>query len=349
MSVSAAANPSITPLALSPPEEGKTLEVAPGVRWIRMPLPFQLDHINLWLLEDEDGWTLVDTGYSSNRTRAIWDKLFAESLEGRPITRVISTHFHPDHMGLAGWLVDRWDCAFVTTLGEWLCGRMLSLETHDIAVARTARYYQRTGLAAETLAAITERANPYAHSVWPLPGSFLRVRDGEEIIIGGSHWRILVGRGHTPEHVCLHSPERRILISGDQVLPRISPNVSVWATEPLADPLRDFRNTINDLRQLPPDYLVLPSHDWPFHGLHARLEDLDRHHLERLDEAHHACATPLTAAEVTRIMFPRALDTHQTMFAVGEAVAHLNYLVAKKRLTRRFDPEDGVYRYMQPA
>lgn len=333
---------------LTQPEEGVAVRVAPGVSWVRMPLPFALDHINLWLLDDGHGWTLVDTGYSSNRTRTAWETLFAGALAGKPLTRIIATHFHPDHIGLAGWMMERWPQArFATSLSEWLYGRMLSLERLDLSQARTGHFYHAAGAEPAMIETLVARANLYSESVWTLPPTFHRLRHGQELVIGADRWQVLMGQGHTPEQVCLYAPERGLFLSGDQVLPRISPNISVWPTEPDAEPLSDFLATLAALRPLAAgDPLVLPSHGQPFHNLAGRIEELITHHHLRLEETWSACRVPHTAAEITRLMFNRPLDPHQTMFALGEAIAHLNHLCATRRIVRETDAA-GIDRYRQ--
>lgn len=332
------------------PEPGETREVAPGVHWLRMPLPFKLDHINLWLLEDGDGWTIVDTGINSDLTRGIWEKLFTGPMAGRPVTRVICTHFHPDHMGLAGWLTQRWGVSLWATLAEWLMGRMLWLDTdHDAVVAVQHAFYRRAGLDGERLEALAGRGNQYVRGVSEIPHSFHRLRDGDAIEVGGRAWRVIVGHGHSVEHACLYCAETGVLISGDQVLPRISPNVSVWPNQPDANPLALFLDNQAVFKPLPASTLVLPSHDAPFHGLHARLEQLARHHDDRLAEIEAACSRePSSAADLLPVLFSRELDLQQMSFAVGEVLAHLHHLVGLGRLARTMD-DDGVERFGKPS
>ena len=320
------------------PGSGEVTEVAPGILWIRMPLPFALDHINLWLIREEGGWTLVDTGFGDDPTRAAWEQVERAVLGGAPIQRVVCTHCHPDHMGLAGWMRERWGTPLWTSQTEWLHGRMVSLDSVEAAEANWARFYQRAGLSGEGLDRVVKRAGSYRRSVTPIPCTYRRVRDGDELRIGGDPWRIVVGRGHSPEHVCLYGPARGVLIAGDQVLPSITPNVSVWANEPDAEPLSDFLASLATLRRLPDDLLILPSHGRPFVGLHRRLHELSVHHRERLDQVLSACAQARTAYEVTRTMFARDLDPHQSAFAVGESIAHLNHLVASGVVAREQAP-----------
>lgn len=319
------------------PEAGTTQEVFPGIHWLRMALPFALDHINLWLLQDGDGWAVVDTGVNDEATRAAWETLLA----GRTITRLICTHFHPDHMGLAGWMAARHDVALTATLGEWCFGRMLTLETGEDYTANQVEHYRRAGLGADLLEGVRERVGSYRHRVAPLPTSISTIKHGSRLTIGGREWQVVVGRGHAPEHACLWCAEANVLISGDQILPRISPIVGVWPQQPDDDPLGDFLASLETLKTLPADALVLPSHGLPFRGLHARADDLIHHHAQRLDQLR-AAAGPATALELSRTLFRRELDPQQMGFAVGETLSHANHLVALGEW-QRHSRADGVW------
>lgn len=320
------------------PEDGHSREVETGLLWIRLPLPYRLNHVNVWAIDDGDGWTVVDTGLADSRTRGIWEDLLAGPLLGRAVNRVIATHFHPDHIGLAGWLTERTGACFAASLADWLFARALSADSSAGLETSMERFYRRAGLDAETLAAIVARGNSYARSVDTIPPTLTRLRHGDALAIGESMWRVITGGGHTPESVCLYRPQTPLLISGDQVLPRISPNVSVWPNEPDADPLSDFLASFDALLALPDDVLVLPSHGRPFRGLHRRLAALRAHHEERLAEIETFCRTPRTAAQVADRLFGGGLDPHQAVFAVGEAIAHLNHLIRHGTLERRDDP-----------
>jgi glyoxylase-like metal-dependent hydrolase (beta-lactamase superfamily II) len=315
------------------PPAGGAVEVTPGVVWVRMPLPFALDHVNLWLLEDGDGWTLVDTGHGDDATRAAWDALTLSVLRGRPVRRVIATHHHPDHIGLSGWMARRWGAELWCTRTEWLLARALSLRPLRETRVATREYYRRAGIPAKELEPLVECVRSYPDAVGA-PPSFRRLRDGDELRIGDLRWRVIVGGGHAPEHACLHSPERGLFISGDQVLPHITPNVSIWPCEPEEDPLTEFLGTVEALRSLPSETLVLPSHGRPFVGLQRRCEELAVHHRARLDAVLAACEEPRTANEVMAVLFERDLDPHQMTFGIGEALAHLNHLLATGRLRR---------------
>ncbi len=339
---------SLTPLqfpVVGSPKPGETLAVAPGVWWLRMPLPFALDHINLWLLEDGLGWTIVDTGYASAETKELWKRIFAERLGGLPVTRVIVTHYHPDHIGLAGWLAEHWQAPLWITEKEWLFARVMSRGADDFGPLRRS-FAHRAGLSHEASGLFGERENSYRRGVPSVPASFQRLADGRAVKIGGREWRVIVGEGHAPELACLYCSETGVLISGDQVLPKISPNVSVQAHEPDGDPLARFLSSLAKLREaVPAEALVLPSHNLPFFGLHTRIESLTVHHRARCDEVMAACERPKSAVELLPVLFRRSLDRHQMAFALGEALAHLHYLMYQGALVREIGA-DGVDRFV---
>lgn len=332
----------------APPGPGDAVDVAPGVRWIRMPLPFALDHINLWLLDDDDdGWTLVDCGYGDDPTRTMWARHFATTLQGRPIRRIIATHCHPDHVGNAAWLAQRHDAPVAMTHAEFLTAHATAGQHSGYTVAATIELFRRHGMAAEGLAALERRGNQYRRGVPELPDRFDRMLDGEVRRAAGASWRVLEGHGHSPEHASLYAAAKGVLISGDMLLPKISTNVSVWGVEPDADPLARFLDSLSAFETLPPDTLVLPSHGLPFRGIPLRVAQLRAHHAARLDElavAIAAAPAPASAAELVPVLFRRELDPQQIFFAMGEAIAHLNHLWRARRVERRI-AADGATRF----
>lgn len=328
------------------PDGGHAVEVAPGVHWVRMPLPFKLNHINLWVLDDGDGWTVVDTGINQPDVRQYWQQLFSGPMGAKPVKRMIVTHFHPDHVGLAGWFEEEYDIVLWMTLGEWGMARNLKLETPENILPHLARFYKRAGFDEKLMAIIPERGVSYPSRITMPPIGIRRIVEGELIEVGDHHWQVIIGTGHSPEHACLYCEDLNVLISGDQILPRISPNISIWPQEPNGDPLSQFLASLKRFEHLPQDVLVLPSHDYPFKGLHHRLSELAHHHDERLDETFALCEKPVSAYEVLKGLFTRELDSHQIFFAIGESLAHLHHLVAQGRL-RRYDDMDGVSRFVQ--
>ena len=320
------------------PAPGTTIEVAPGIHWLSTPLPFRLRAINLYLLEERDGWTIIDCGYARPDVRAQWEAVWAGTLGGKPVTRLIVTHFHPDHIGNSAWIAERWQVRPTMTQGEWLTAH-LALRDRD-AEHREALYhfYRANGLDAEREQVLRAGIVPYSSGV-ELPASFNRLIDGDELTIGGRSWRVIVGGGHSPEHASLYCDDYDgcgVLIAGDQLLPEITTNVSVWPGEPDADALGHFLASQERFAEiLRPDTLVLPAHRRPFRGVHARIEELRRHHRERLATLLGILEKgPLSAGELVPHLFAPGLDGHQTMFAMGEALAHLNYLLHRGKLAR---------------
>lgn len=311
-----------------PPAAGGTLEVMPGIHWLRLPLPFALDHINVWLLEDGDGWTLVDTGLGVDETREHWRTIAENVLDGRPIHRIIVTHYHPDHIGQAAWLADVHDAGVHITDGEMAHARRVHGMADEEAGGRIAELFEQHGLDADRVSAVRGRGNSYRRLVPRIPSQHTTLRDGDEVVIGERHWRIIVGRGHAPEHACLFSDsgDQPVLIAGDQVLPKISSNVSARPEAPHEDPLGDFLASLDRLGALPAETRVLPSHGSVFEGLPDRCGALIRHHEEHLERLLDALSEPGSAADMLPVLFRRALNNHQIMFAMGESLAHLRHL-----------------------
>jgi glyoxylase-like metal-dependent hydrolase (beta-lactamase superfamily II) len=320
--------------------------VAPGIFWLRMPLPFALDHINLWLLEDKDGWTIVDTGICRDEIKALWRKLLTDVMAKRPVKRIIATHFHPDHLGLAGWLEEECGAPLWMTGTEWLMGSFLYYDSDARTTTRTLDFYRRHGLSEQWLTKLNS-GNRYRRAVSPPPTAFYRIRDGDSISIGDKDWRVIVGNGHAPEHACLYCEALGTFISGDQILPKITPNISVYASEPDSNPLGLYLESLANFYALPQETLVLPSHGYPFTGLHARLDYIHEHHGDHFGELLAAIDQPRSAAELIPVMFQRQLDTHQIFFAMGECLAHLAYLTEGGQLVRYLS-KNGLYLFSRP-
>jgi glyoxylase-like metal-dependent hydrolase (beta-lactamase superfamily II) len=320
------------------PELGETIVIAPGVHWVRMRLPMQLNHINLWLLEEEDGWTVVDTGINDKITADAWTRLFEGAMRGPPVKRVIVTHLHPDHVGLAGWLVKRFNVTLWMTRTDYLLCRNLVADTGQDAPEEGVRFYRAAGFSDEAIAEYKTRFGGFGRGVYRLPQSYRRMQDGEQIAIGNRLWEVVVGRGHAPEHACLWCREDNLFISGDQILPRISSNVSVFPTEPEADPLQDWLDSCAKLRALlPDDALILPSHNEPFRGAPRRLTELIDGHEQRMERLVALCAEPERAVDVFPALFRSRITSGNYGMATGESVAHLNCLIARGRIRRSTD------------
>jgi glyoxylase-like metal-dependent hydrolase (beta-lactamase superfamily II) len=344
------------PLGETMPSIGAALNVVQGetgvsaIQWVRMSLPFALNHINLWLLRDEmegrKGWCVVDCCISHEKSKAQWEDIFANELEGLPILRVLVTHMHPDHIGLAHWLCQRWSATLWISATDYHVARIACQGPNGFGGERAAAYFGTHGLDdPDALREIQARTAYFPALVPSVPPQFRRLMDDMQLRIGGRGWRCISGYGHAPEHISLYCDSLGVLIAGDMVLPRISTNVSVYEAEPDADALALFLDSIDKFRSLPADTLVLPSHGKPFRGLHTRIDQLHDHHHARLSEVMDACArTPCSAANIVPVLFERTMDLHQTTFAMGEAVAHLNYLWHAGKL-RRFTDDDGVLRF----
>lgn len=328
------------------PTPDALFEVAPGVSWLRMPLSFELSHINLWVLDDGDGWTLVDCGLANETCKGVWRALLAGPLAAKPVKRVIATHFHPDHLGLAGWLVKKTGADLLMTRTEYLMAAMLSLGAAAEVPEAVVDFYRRVGWPDEGIQAFRARGwAGFSRVASPLPIQYRRLQHGDALEIGGHGWRVHVGRGHSPEHAALVCESLGVIISGDQLLPRITSNVSVFALEPNADPLGDWMTSLEALRLLPDELLVLPSHNEPFRGLRARCDQLLESHEAKLARLLDFCSGQArTAYESFYTLFGRPIGHGDIMMASGEALAHFNYLLYQKRMIR--DSSGPVDRYI---
>ncbi len=322
-------------LDIDPPQAGDLVEVAPGIHWVRMPLPLALDHINLWLLEDTDPadgsptWTIIDTGMGTRLTKEIWRTLLEGPAAGRRPAQLIATHYHPDHCGLAGWLTQTYGLKFRMTEGEWMIASLLWRVPDEDYAGSQDRFFARYGIPDEVRTFHREKGNEYRNGVGHPPEGFEPVRNGGTLRIGGREWSVITCGGHTTDHACLYCPELDVLISGDQVLPQISPIISVWWYKEGLSPLPDYLDGLSRLRTLPAGTLVLPSHRQPFHGLHTRIDQLSQHHADRLDDLRRgfAAVSAMAASDAVKILFPRPLDAMNMLFAAGETIAHLEHLV----------------------
>lgn len=325
------------PFAQGPTAQA-AVEVALGVNWLRMPLTGPLGFINVWAIAEDDGWAIVDTGLGGPETVQAWREAFKGPLGARRATRVFATHMHPDHVGMAGWLTRKYGCRLWITRLEFLTCRSLAADTGREAPEDGLRFYRAAGWDAEALETYRARFGFFGKMLHALPDSYHRLRDGDEIPIGGATWRVVVGCGHSPEHACLWNPELKLLISGDQVLPRISSNVAVFPTEPDGNPLHEWLTSLARIKTIVPDeVLVLPAHNDPFFGLHARIDHLIAGHERGLARLRRLLAEPKRAVDVFPALFRRAIDEAVLGMATGESLAHLNYLMARGEAVRETD------------
>ena len=330
------------PFGGAEPATGGVFQIAPGIDWVRLKIPGPLKHVNCWLLADTDGDALVDTGMNTAEARDAWKAIFSGPKANTRITKMIGTHFHPDHIGLAGWMCDHHAAPLIMTRAEWLTARMLAADARDSVPHEMLAFWRGAGWGPEQIDHATAKGwAGFRKIITPLPLSYTRIEDGDTLTIGTRDWRVVTGSGHCPEHACLLDEAGGILIAGDQVLPRISPNVSLGVTEPNADPLGEWFASIAKLKTLPADLLVLPGHGDPFTGLHTRLDAMDREHRERLDELAVFLAEPRRAVDCFGRLFRRAIGPDVLGMATGEALAHLRRLEVEGRATR--DTEDGVW------
>ncbi len=331
------------------PVAGNTVEVAPGVRWLTMPMPGSLGHINLYLLEDPGGWYVVDTGWANDETAALWEQIFASQLAGKPVIGVICTHMHPDHVGQAHLITERFRCPLLMTQAEYYQARAFTAAgPGPFGSWQGEEFFFRAGMGIESLATMrkawsSRRSGGFQNVIMP-PG-FKRLFDGMVLTIGEHDWTVVVGSGHSPEHACLHCQSLGIMISGDQILPIITSNVGVHPNEPESNPLRLWLESIDKLMQTPQNTLVLPAHNLPFYGVRDRLRQLTDHHEDRLLAIEEHCIEPVIATEILPVLFKRQLDAQNTMMALGEAIAHLHLLMHRNRILRTLD-DDGRYRFV---
>jgi glyoxylase-like metal-dependent hydrolase (beta-lactamase superfamily II) len=327
------------------PGPGGAIEVAPGVLWLRLPLPMALDHVNVYALDEGDGWTLIDTGIGTATCREAMEAALEGPLGGKPVRRVLVTHHHPDHIGLAGWFMER-GAELLTTRTAYLLARMLALDVQEKPVAEALAFYRAAGTPPDLVRKrAEERPFNFSDVIAPLPLGFTRIAEGDVLTLGGRRWRVRVGHGHAPEHATLWSEDDDLILGGDQLLPSISPNLGVYPTEPHADPVGDWLAACHGFQPLAHErHLVLPGHKLPFTGLPTRLDQLIENHVSALDRLEEFLATPATAAETFLTIFKRQIGAAEYGLALVEAVAHCQHLWHRGRATRT-KREDGAWVY----
>lgn len=333
----------------TPPAAGECIEVAPGILWARLALPFRLNHVNIFLIEDGDGYAAVDTGIADDRTKDAWLALLAGPLKGKRLTRLIVTHHHPDHIGLAGWLCSEFGIPLLTSQTGFLACNNISLSPNALGAEAYRAFYRAHGMNQQTAEMVSTQGNYYLRMVTPLPLTFFRLVAGEKLTIGTRVFDILSGDGHAPEQIMLYDASEKLLLAADQVLARITPNVSVWAVEPDGDPLGLYTRSLGAIAaNLPEDTFVLPGHELPFYGLQTRISEILAHHEERCGIILSAVRErPMTVADLVPVLFPRTLDPHQLSFAFSETHAHVNLLIHRENLVWDRDAE-GILRVVLP-
>jgi glyoxylase-like metal-dependent hydrolase (beta-lactamase superfamily II) len=329
-----------------PPAPGGLIDIAPGLRWLRLPLPYRLDHVNIYLIENEGGWTALDTGLGTEESKEMWEAVMAGPLAGEGLKSLVVSHYHPDHVGLAGWLCARFGIEMAMPRPEYLLSLVLQHAPGDYGAEVYRPFYRRHGLDAEATEIVLSRGHEYLHRTTGVPPSYRRIKNGDTLTIGQRDFRVITGGGHALEQAILYRPEEKLFLAADQVIARISPNVSVHPMEASLDALGIYLASLRSIRAtVAADVLVLPGHGLPFYGLHDRIEELIAHHAERCGLIATSCqAASLSVAEIVPHLFTRTLDAHQTGFAFGEVLAHVNHMLGKGELRRETDA-DGVDRY----
>ena len=342
--MNAAASAKIHTPWTEPPAEGEAVQVAEGVLWMRLPLPMRLDHVNVYALDDGDGWTVVDTGFASRRSRAVWESLMAGPLGGRPIRRVIVTHHHPDHVGLAGWLQTEFGAELAMPRTGWLLARMLLLDVQETPTEEAIAFWRAAGMRADIFEKrLTERPFNFADIVAPMPVGFTRIAEGDEMFIGGRRWHVRMGDGHAPDHATFWSRDDDLVLGGDQLLPSISPNLGVHPTEPEADPVGEWLASCARLAPFAEDrHLVLPGHKLPYRGLPLRMRQLAENHTGALARLTDHLSTPRRAGECFAPLFKREIGEGDYGLALSETVGHLNHLLKIGEATREMG-RDGAW------
>lgn len=324
------------------PEPGEAYAIADGVFWIRMPMGGRLSIINVWLLRDGDGWTVVDTGLRTQTVQQCWETIFDKYLEGRPVTRVIATHLHGDHTGQAGWICQKFDAQLWMSRADFYMCKVMAADGPSDVPEDALRFYRRAGFDEDRLDRYRQRFGQFGANIAPLPAGYRRIQEGQYLDIGDREWRAVIGHGHAPEHVCLYCPELKLIIGGDQLLPRITPNVSVQPSEPEANPLKGFLQTCARFREvLPPNLLVLPAHESLYEGVHERLTALIDWHEVALEKLYDLCAEPKRAVDVFPALFRSQITDTSFFPATGESIAHLHCALERRWLTVEED-DQGV-------
>jgi glyoxylase-like metal-dependent hydrolase (beta-lactamase superfamily II) len=323
------------------------VQIAEGVYWLRVPLPAPLNYINSWLLVGADGWTIVDTGFCTPANVDLWRAVLDGLMAAARVERVVATHMHLDHVGMAGWLVNETGCMLWMTRLEYLSYRLAASELPESGASEMVDFYRQAGWTEDAIHRLLASVGSDGCYRSQPPARYRRLTDGEELRIGAHRWTVVVGNGHSPEHVCLYCPDLGLLISGDQVLPRISSNISVYFGEPDACPAKDWLASLDKLqRRVPDTVLVFPAHQEPFFGLHERLESLRTRQRKDLDVLVRALDGGKRALDLLPTLYKRDVTRDQLSLklATGEVLSGLNYLLDSGAAIRRING-DGVAWY----
>jgi len=331
----------LTLIEADPPANAELLEVVSGIYWLRMPLPLALNHINLYLLDEGDGWTLIDTGMQTNETKLLWQQLFDRYFVDKPLKQIVVTHMHPDHVGLAGWLSEKWRCPIYMTQVEYFAVRAYTANTP--VSWQSESFYRHCGLADDYIEFMHKRQG-FSQLVSPMPGAYKQLYDGQSITLGNREWTVIVGSGHSFAHACLYNEKEGLLLAGDQIIARISSNVGVTATEPDASPLHDWYASLDRLTFLRSDTLVMPAHNKPFYGLHVRAKEIIQHHEYQLNVVLDCCQTAKKVVDLLKPLFGREIGFFEMSLAIGEAKAHLHMLIDRQQI--QITTLDGVDTYL---
>jgi glyoxylase-like metal-dependent hydrolase (beta-lactamase superfamily II) len=299
---------------------------------VRLPLPLRLNHVNSYLIEDEEGWSVIDPGLATDNTLTVWtEALQRYDLTFGDIRRIIVTHYHPDHYGLAG-MFQQWTDAAVYSSKETF--DWADRTYHSESIRKSAQFSRKCGVPASLVAQMSEHNEELFTWVKPIEGAKVLLEPEEDILLGGTQFQVKFGNGHAEGSVGFLHQASGLFIGGDLLLEKITPNITYdYSTG--ADPLQDYFDTLKKLQTLHIQ-TVLPGHGEAFQLSESFIDRVIEHHLERLQEIRsiwkHSNAGELTPYEISTRLFPKVADPASVSFALGETVAHLRYLQKRNEL-----------------
>jgi len=322
----------------SEPDFGTPEQVAEGVWWIRLPTPLAIDHVNVYLLEGSSGWTLVDAGVNDAPSRdALTAVLERPEFNHKPLDQVVITHFHPDHIGLTGYFTGPdYQARLLTSRTSWQTAGLLLFDNPDVPCGAHIAFYEQAGMKGIELESFKRRApSSYSDNVGPLPESYTRLVEGQELKIGGRVWTVRMGHGHAAEHVTLWSDDN-LAVVGDQILPSISPNLTVHFSEPEADCVSEWLESCDRFEQLANDNLLcLPGHNRPFTGAPFRCRQLAENCLRVISRIESALTKSQSAMDLMPVIYRRDIAANEKTALIGETMGYLNHLYAAGKIRRR--------------